>query len=363
LKNSLGGETSIVFNHGLVGNWDWTDQTAPDNSLIKFETTDGKSLRFLDVQRLGSWHVGTWGPDRGPDPLEDYDRFRDNVLQNVHSKAFDKPIAEVLLNQDYFNGIGNYLRAEILHRACIPPMLSASEVFTSNASNLTFMHQGKSARKSDLLLALCKAIPKEVLDQDLNKYGSPSEKARFHDWLRVYDKGQFIKDKGGRKVWFVHNQPANEPTEQDKHYINQSSVASSATFAAQALSTAPSFGFSGPAPVASFFSPLAQQSAVAFSLGSSASTSAQSTLQQGLASHPTSQLTQELVLVGLLFKGGKIDAEQRKVLKMIAFDHSGKYHKLKDTLAATLECFQADRDFDNAADTLHRVCGLLYGSM
>ena len=42
--------------------------------------------------------------------------FRNNVLQNLEAAAFNKPICEVLLNQKYFNGIGNYLRAEILYR-------------------------------------------------------------------------------------------------------------------------------------------------------------------------------------------------------------------------------------------------------
>lgn len=41
---------------------------------------------------------------------------RENVLKNLEDRAFDKPICEVLLNQKYFNGIGNYLRAEILYR-------------------------------------------------------------------------------------------------------------------------------------------------------------------------------------------------------------------------------------------------------
>lgn len=41
---------------------------------------------------------------------------RENVLKNLDDKAFDKPICEALLNQKFFNGIGNYLRAEILYR-------------------------------------------------------------------------------------------------------------------------------------------------------------------------------------------------------------------------------------------------------
>lgn len=38
------------------------------------------------------------------------------MLKNLDDRAFDKPICEALLNQKYFNGIGNYLRAEILFR-------------------------------------------------------------------------------------------------------------------------------------------------------------------------------------------------------------------------------------------------------
>lgn len=41
---------------------------------------------------------------------------RQNVLSNLKDKAFDRPICETMLNQKYFNGIGNYLRAEILYR-------------------------------------------------------------------------------------------------------------------------------------------------------------------------------------------------------------------------------------------------------
>ncbi len=37
------------------------------------------------------------------------------------ASVFSRPVCEVLLNQQYFNGIGNYLRAEILFRAGIPP--------------------------------------------------------------------------------------------------------------------------------------------------------------------------------------------------------------------------------------------------
>ena len=46
---------------------------------------------------------------------------RENVLRNLADKAFDRPICEALLDQRFFNGIGNYLRAEILYRSASRP--------------------------------------------------------------------------------------------------------------------------------------------------------------------------------------------------------------------------------------------------
>ncbi len=75
-------------------------------------------LSFVDFRRFGHWEVNTdWGSDRGPCPILDYENFRQNVITNLEDSTFkNKAICEVLLNQRYFNGIGNYLRAEILHR-------------------------------------------------------------------------------------------------------------------------------------------------------------------------------------------------------------------------------------------------------
>ena len=74
-------------------------------------------LSFVDYRRFGRWEVGAdWSRDRGPDLMWEYEKFRENVLTNLKNAAFNRPICEVLLNQKFFNGIGNYLRAEILYR-------------------------------------------------------------------------------------------------------------------------------------------------------------------------------------------------------------------------------------------------------
>ena len=57
-----------------------------------------------------------WSKDRAPDPMFEYEEFRSNVLDNLTDRIFNKPLCEVMHNQKYFNGIGNYLRAEIIFR-------------------------------------------------------------------------------------------------------------------------------------------------------------------------------------------------------------------------------------------------------
>ena len=67
--------------------------------------------------RFGKWKISdTFSSDRGPDPVHEYADFRANILNNLDKKLFQKAICEVMHNQKYFNGIGNYLRAEILNR-------------------------------------------------------------------------------------------------------------------------------------------------------------------------------------------------------------------------------------------------------
>lgn len=78
----------------------------------------------MDVRRFGKWRWGDWGKDRSPDPVQEFDKFCDNIknayLKPIKARSFHSTtIGEMLLNQKYFNGIGNYLRAEILYEAKI----------------------------------------------------------------------------------------------------------------------------------------------------------------------------------------------------------------------------------------------------
>ena len=147
--------------------------------------------------------VGEWGEDRGPDPIDEYTEFRQNVLDNLDNAAFNKSICETLLNQKFFNGIGNYLRAEILYRLQIPP-------FTLSRSVLQPLREMNPSVKTENpdILDLCHLVPKEVLNLGGGKgYDvdhDPEEEHSFNDWLQCYyqDGMNNLVDHNGRTIWF-----------------------------------------------------------------------------------------------------------------------------------------------------------------
>jgi endonuclease VIII-like 1 len=118
-------KTRILFRFGMSGKFTFTGaDRVPKHAHLQFRTVPGKTedekaqvLSFIDTRRFGSWRItDDWGEKRGPDIIDEFDQFRANVLGSLEDVAFNRPICETMLNQKYFNGIGNYLRAEILYR-------------------------------------------------------------------------------------------------------------------------------------------------------------------------------------------------------------------------------------------------------
>lgn len=109
----------VLFTHGLVGRWIWRagpPQAEMKGVQLSFEATDGQgALQFIDIQKMGKWNVTTesWGKGRGADPVDEFELFKKNILDNRAKKDFEQPIGELMLDQKYFNGVGNYLRAEV----------------------------------------------------------------------------------------------------------------------------------------------------------------------------------------------------------------------------------------------------------
>lgn len=183
----------ISFSMGMSGYWKLvkSKDSIPKHTHLKFNSVDGSSLCLVDVRRFAKWRpCKDWSDSRGPDPTVEYDKFIENILKNKSRRVFNRPICEILMNQKYFNGIGNYLRAEILYRAKIDPWTPAN-----------------SAVDSEEMLQLCRQIPMEAysigggsIKDWKNPYGD--QKISIDEWMQCYGKMSSVIDGTGRTLWF-----------------------------------------------------------------------------------------------------------------------------------------------------------------
>ncbi len=180
---------------GMNGNWKYVkteDWNQTKYIRLRFDDETGHSLILYGGYMGPKYSVGEPfnGTKRGPDPTLDFDKFKNNILDNLDKKAFDKPICEVLLNQEYFNGIGNYIRSCIVYYADINPFESGRNVIRNHSH----------------ILNLCKSVPEKAYQlngAELRDWQNPiqSDSKVFDEWV-YYQKGSSCKDKLGRTFWF-----------------------------------------------------------------------------------------------------------------------------------------------------------------
>ncbi|XP_041877712.1 endonuclease 8-like 1 isoform X3 [Corvus kubaryi] len=210
----------LVFRFGMSGSFRLCPAAElPRHAHLRFLTRESppRALCFVDPRRFGSWRLGdAWQPERGPCVVSEYQAFRGNVLKNLDDRAFDKPICEVLLNQKYFNGIGNYLRAEILYRLKIPPFEKARTVLEAlkdqeqerrkKDPSLTLSKKVKLKQENPDLLELCHTVPMEVImaEKQLLDPEHSDNYAAFKNWLQCYlvPGMSSLRDRSGRTIWF-----------------------------------------------------------------------------------------------------------------------------------------------------------------
>ncbi|XP_035883559.1 endonuclease 8-like 1 isoform X1 [Phyllostomus discolor] len=208
---------ALIFHFGMSGSFQLVPSNAlPPHAHLRFYTAPPGprlALCFVDIRRFGHWDIGgEWQPGRGPCVLLEYEQFRENVLRNLEDKVFDRPICEALLDQRFFNGIGNYLRAEILYRLKIPPFEKARTVLEALKQHrpnpkLTLSQKIKAKLQNPDLLELCHSVPKEVVQLGGKGYGQEigeEDFAAFRAWLQCYGIAGMssLRDRHGRTIWF-----------------------------------------------------------------------------------------------------------------------------------------------------------------
>jgi endonuclease VIII-like 1 len=189
-------KTTIDVFMSLMGNWTsietekWSDINF---CRLRFDDYRGNSL-ILHGGYMGpkfSIDKPFTGTKRGPDPVEDWTKFKNNILSNFNKSVFNKAIGEVILNQQYFNGVGAYLAAEILGRADINPFRKLNSLELDEIESLL------------QLVNKCCLESYEFGGGELMNWNNPFGKSNINDWIKFYNnKDECVKYKfGSRNIW------------------------------------------------------------------------------------------------------------------------------------------------------------------
>ena len=191
----------LVFGFGLTGGFAF-DKEGSDHVRFEFVFTKGtnkKVLYFIDQRNFGTMNflhregLNSKLTEIGPDIFKvDQETF---VNQFKHDSIKNNEIAKAMLNQKIVSGIGNYLRAEILYRAKIAPLVRVKDLI------------------DEQLVELFKAT-RETIDEVIANGGSPhyknvigqEGKYKFRVYMQTTDPdGKFVRKAtlASRTIYYV----------------------------------------------------------------------------------------------------------------------------------------------------------------
>jgi formamidopyrimidine-DNA glycosylase len=180
------GSFYILHTLGMTGSWGFSKE-----KHTRVEISNGiKTAYYHDVRNFGTFKVADFDQLRnkisslGDDFLKNEVRFED-FLRGIN-KFPNKTIAEVLMDQSVFAGIGNYIKAEALYQAKLSPHRLCKNLNLVDSDNLWV------------------ALRKIFFDSYCSKTGGPFEKVVYRkdrDPLGHEVISETTKDK--RITWWV----------------------------------------------------------------------------------------------------------------------------------------------------------------
>ncbi|EFO65282.1 Hypothetical protein GLP15_4339 [Giardia lamblia P15] len=239
--------TSIVIGLGLAGyiNTFLTPEEAlKSNAHLLFEASDAVLAICSSRPETMYWRVGDFDHARSPDPVTQYLDYVSKILSKLShipigldgsfivqpKSIFSQPICRLLLSQELFNGVGNYLRAEVMHRLLIHPFTPSIYIFeelihwvhdtvreTPRFHNLSNKWRSLAEKNISIIEAKCPLIPmiRRLCEE---AYAVLDNHKLFSEWLLCYKKAtNCILDSGGREVWFFEKLVANKSSRTNEH--------------------------------------------------------------------------------------------------------------------------------------------------
>lgn len=182
-------ECNIVFNMGMSGNWHF-GQDVPKHGHFTVVFDDGL-LSMVDPRRFAKWkRQEDFSDSRGPEIIDP--SFLEFLRSKKGCKAFDKPCYEVMMDQRYFNGCGNYFRAELLYKMNVNPFQTMNQLLNS----------------SDVLLVeKCKEIYTLAYSAgggEFLTFKNPNSETKGVSWMSCYNNKKMCKmiDSKSRSFWY-----------------------------------------------------------------------------------------------------------------------------------------------------------------
>lgn len=194
-------DLSVVISLGFTGNfsqWKISDPLPKYSHWYLEDKKNDVKVVFSCKRKLSRITLGEFNEKRsvGIDNQFWVESLRRNCFYKLPS--IKKPIYEFLMDQKYANGMGNYMRAEILGRIGENPFMSAEEYITKFWSELHTTTQ---------------IVIKESYENFgfqgwdwrnplLSKEDQPIYQEKFQHWLKFYTKQSHIKDNQKRTFWY-----------------------------------------------------------------------------------------------------------------------------------------------------------------
>jgi endonuclease VIII-like 1 len=192
----LKGTTDIKISifMGMSGNWTLVPTESWNETKytrLRLDREDGMSLLLYGGYLGPKYKIGGFNTKRGFDIIKDFDKFKDNILNNLGNKIFEKSICEVLLDQRYFDGVGAYLCSEILGRLDYDPFLEFNNLNTHQLDDLFNMTHR------------CIKEAYEFGGGELKDWQNPYGSSKLDDWMEFYGNRRICYKQpfGKRNIW------------------------------------------------------------------------------------------------------------------------------------------------------------------
>lgn len=194
-KRKVGWTWHVLINYGMSGSWRLSSERWSKHARLSLALDDGTFMEFIDPRKFGrfTWlSLVTPRAVRGPDPVDEPRHFIKCLLMSKGHRQLTKPICEVLLNQRWFNGVGNYLRSTILHDMEVDPFKPFCDLTNDEILELACRVRGWCL----------KAFEHGGGELYTWKNAEPRNDGKKLSDIIYYRKGLACKDSTNRTFWF-----------------------------------------------------------------------------------------------------------------------------------------------------------------